>query len=376
MEPKKYIKARQPLFDNPQFSGKNIIMKLRLIFLLFILMIGWVQEGKAQDPRFSQFYASPLQLNPAMIGVYEGQFRVVANYRDLYSSVLGGRAYRTIAASFDMRYQVDRGDYIAFGVSALRDDVGVANFNRTQGALGLSVLKQLGGGRYRTSDQYLIAGAQIGFGQNGADWGSLWFSQQYNTDNAAIDFGAANGEDLMNNQTNIYLDFNAGLLWYALFGDDASIYMGGSLQHINQPSIGFLEDSDEQLPMKWVGHAGGQMPFTDNLSLLPGVAVLGQGQSMSVTGGANFRYTNRDWRELAIRAGAWAHVSNELESGMALDAIIVTAVLEMERWNLGLSYDVTTSTLATANNSRGAFEVSLIYTHPEKSRYKVNCPNF
>jgi hypothetical protein len=69
-------------------------------------------------------------------------------------------------------------------------------------------------------------------------------------------------------------------------------------------------------------------------------------------------------------------VSNELESGMAMDAVIISAILEMERWNLGVSYDVTTSTLSRANNSRGAFEVSLIYTHPEKSRYKVNCPNF
>lgn len=351
-------------------------MKLRFVFICLFFVGFFVQKAEAQDPRFSQFYATPVQLNPAMIGVYEGQFRVVANYRDLYSSVLGSRAFRTIAASFDMRYQIDRGDYIAFGANVLRDDAGLSNFNRTQAGLGVSVLKQLGGSRYRTSDQYLVAGAQIGFGQHGADWGALWFSEQYDLENAVVDQGAASGEALMNNRTDLYLDFNAGLLWYALFGDDASVYAGGSLQHINQPSIGFFDDSKEQLPMKWVGHAGGQAPFTENLSLLPAIAVIGQGQAMSVTAGANFRYTNRDWRELAIRAGAWAHLSNELDSGMAMDAVIISAILEMERWNLGISYDVTTSTLSRANNSRGAFELSLIYTHPEKSRYKVNCPNF
>jgi len=55
---------------------------------------------------------------------------------------------------------------------------------------------------------------------------------------------------------------------------------------------------------------------------------------------------------------------------------VFTTVLEMERWNIGLSYDVTTSVLAAANNSRGAFEVSFIYTHPATWRTNVKCPNF
>ena len=92
--------------------------------------------------------------------------------------------------------------------------------------------------------------------------------------------------------------------------------------------------------------------------------------------GANFRYTNRDWREVAIRAGGWTHFSNQLDSGVGMDAIVATTVLEMERWNIGLSYDITTSVLATANNSRGAFEVSFIYTQPARSRTNVTCPKF
>lgn len=349
--------------------------KFTSLLFLFFIAFGAVQLN-AQDPRFSQFYAAPLQVNPAMIGVYEGQFRVALNYRDLYSSILGNRPYRTIAASFDMRYRVMNGDYIGFGASALRDDAGIANFNRTQGHLGVSFMKQLGGNRYRTSDQYLIAGAQVGFGQMGSDWGKLWFSPQFDVESASVDPNAANNENLMNNMTNLYLDFNAGLLWYALFDENSSIYFGGALQHINQPNISFLDDSEEQLYMKWVGQVGGQMPVNDNLSLLPAALVMGQHQSLSATGGLNLRYTNREWRELAIRAGLWGHVANQLDSGVNLDAVIVTAVLEMERWNLGVSYDITTSVLSEANNSRGAFELSLIYTHPEKTRYRVNCPNF
>ncbi|MEN0007032.1 MAG: PorP/SprF family type IX secretion system membrane protein [Bacteroidota bacterium] len=350
--------------------------KLTLPFLLLLILAG-MSKLHAQDPRFSQFYAAPLQVNPAMIGVYEGKFRVALNYRDLYSSILGNQPFRTIAASFDMRYRVVSGDYVGFGISALRDDAGIANFNRTQGQLGVSFMKKLGGNRYSTSDQFLVAGAQLGAGQIGSDWGKLWFSPQFNEEDALIDQSLDNGEgNLTGNQTDIFLDFNAGLMWYALFDENSSIYLGGSLHHINQPDISFFENGEAQLDMRWSGMAGGEVPFNDNLSLLPAVLVMGQGQSMSTTAGANFRYRNREWRELALRIGLWGHVSNQLESEMGLDAVVVTAVLEMERWNLGLSYDITTSALSEANNSRGAFEISLIYTHPEKTRYRVNCPNF
>ncbi len=339
--------------------------------------LSWGLTSSAQDPRFSQFYATPNQLNPALNGVFEGSFRLTANYRELYSSILGSDAFRTVAAGVEFRNKVGRsGDFYGISFSALRDEVGVSQFNRFHGHLGASYLKQLDGSRYRSSDQYLIAGAQIGAGQRSFDWGSLWFSNQFNTSQAFVDYGSASGEDFTRRETSIFLDFNAGLLWYAILDDNASIYFGGAMHHLNRPNISFVENDEEVLHTKWVGHAGGEIPFTRQLSLLPAAAVMGQNKGLSASVGANVRYTNRDWKEIAIRAGAWAHVANRLDQGVLLDAIAVTTVLEMDRWNLGLSYDVTTSILSAANNSRGAFEVSFIYVQPSKTRFRVNCPRF
>jgi type IX secretion system PorP/SprF family membrane protein len=352
---------------------------MRKLFTLLICLSALLpaQETQAQDPRFSQFYAAPLQMNPAMIGLFEGRYRFVANYRELYPAILDSNPYRTLAASFDMRFRMQNDDYIGLGLSTMRDQVGVANFNRTNANLGLSFLKQLGGSRYRPYTQYLIAGAQLGFGQHGLNWQRLWFSEQFDAGTGTIDFSAPNGEGFDGAlNTGPYLDFNAGLLWYILFEDDLSFYVGGSLQHLNNPSITFLENGGAQLDTRWIGQAGGEIPLVQGLSLLPAVAVMGQGPHRSITGGGNFRYTNRDWREVAIRAGGWVHVANQLEQGVGLDAVVFTTVLEMERWNIGLSYDVTTSVLAAANNSRGAFEVSFIYTHPATWRTNVKCPNF
>ncbi|TXB62190.1 PorP/SprF family type IX secretion system membrane protein [Phaeodactylibacter luteus] len=349
-------------------------MRFTFTLITFLLAMAALQ---AQDPRLSQFYAAPLEMNPAMTGVFEGRMRFVANYRDLYPAILDNNPYRTIAASFDMRFRVQQGDFFAVGLNAMRDEVGLSGFNRSKAHLGASFMKQLGGSGYSPYTQYLVAGAQVGFGQHGLNWQRLWFSRQFNEENGTIDFGGDNGEGFEDElNTDLFLDFNAGLLWYITFDDNLSYYVGGSLMHLNQPNISFAEGSTSSLDMRWVAHTGGELPLAGGLSLLPAVAVMGQGKHFSTTVGANFRYTNRDWREVAIRAGGWAHLSNQLESGVALDAIVATTVLEMDRWNIGLSYDVTTSVLKTANNSRGAFEVSFIYVQPASWRTRVNCPNF
>lgn len=356
-------------------------MKINFTLIFCFLIISQIlfpAKAEAQDPRFSQFYAAPMQLNPAMTGVFDGRWRANINYRDQWSSVLGNRPYRTIAGAFDMRYHVVGGDFVGFGVDILRDEAGDSQFTINRGHLNFSYLKQVAGGKYRTDAQYLIAGAQLGAGQHRFDWSRLWFSSQYDTGTGAPNTGTPNQEpgyvdDAQ--QTEVYLDFNAGLMYYALFGDNTSIYAGGALNHLNAPKVSFFNPNEEELNMRWLGHAGGEIPFTDELSLLPAVLVMGQGPSFETTFGGNFRYTNHDWYEVAIRAGVWLRNTKTI-SGSHFESYIVTAILEVERWNLGISYDVTSSSLKTANNSRGAFELSLIYTHPAQSRYKVSCPNF
>ncbi len=356
-------------------------MKINFTLLIgfFILaQILFSAKAEAQDPTFSQFYAAPIHLNPAMTGVFEGRWRANVNYRDQWSSVLGNRPFRTIAGSFDMKYHIVGDDFIGFGVDVMRDQAGDSNFSINRGHLNFSYLKQVAGGKYRNDAQYLIAGAQLGAGQHSVDWSKLWFTSQYDPNTGAPNTGVSNQEPGFTGdaqQTEVYLDFNAGLMYYALFGDNTSIYAGGALYHLNAPKVSFFAADSEEMSMRWLGHAGGEIPFTDELSLLPAIMVTGQGPSFETTLGGNFRYTNHDWYEVAIRAGVWVRDTKTI-TGSHVESFIVSAILEVERWNLGISYDITSSSLKTANNSRGAFELSLIYTHPAQSRYKVNCPKF
>lgn len=348
------------------------IVKLKITILFAAL--GICLQAFAQDPQFVQFYASPMQLNPAMTGVHPGKWRVIANYREQWSSILDSKPYKSLSASFDAKSQIGRGDYLAYGFTALRDQAGSSNYLRQSGDFSLSYMKQLDGSRYRQYDQYLIGGAQVGFGQHSLDYGGLWFSSQFDNSSEQIDRSLSNGENI-NQSTDVYMNINAGLLWYAVFDDNQSLYFGGSLNHVNAPKVSFIDgDGQESIGMKWVLHAGGEIPFSHQLSLLPAAAVIGQGENMLALYGANVRYTNRDWQEVAIRSGLWGHLVKDVQGGFATPAVTFTAILEMERWNIGVSYDVATNQLSPPTNNRGAFELSLIYYHPATRREKVICP--
>ncbi len=345
-----------------------------ILFVAFFLVT--LLEISAQDPRFSQYYASNWNLNPAMTGVFNGKWRTTVNYRDQWNSILAPVPFRTYAASFETRFNVGaRNDYASFGLGAMHDEAGTAKFQQNKVQLGGAFLKQLSGGRNRT-ENYLSAGAQLGMGQNSIDWGELWFSRQFDTGTERPDYGASSGEPNANANSKAYLDFNAGLLWYSVFKNDGFLYIGGAMHHLNQPVISLIGNDQETLYSRWTGHVGGQFPVSENLAILPGVLVMKQGPAFETDFGVNFRYSNNDVDELALRAGIWGRLGNKLNKGLQADAITIVGMLELNRWMLGLSYDVTISGLTLANNSRGAFELSLTYFHPEKRKSRVTCPRF
>lgn len=329
----------------------------------------------AQDPRFSQYYASPWNLNPAMTGLFNGRWRVTANYRDQWSSILQNTPFRTYSAAADMRYNLGRYDYAAFGVGVLHDEAGTARFAQNRGHLAGAYLKKLAGGR-NSADHYVAVGAQLGFGQNALEWGQLWFSRQYDPTQVAVNPGLSSGEPTTNGQTGVFADFNAGLLWYTVFKNQGFFYAGGAIHHINRPNISLLGDGGQVLYQRFSAHVGGQLPLTDQIGVLPGVQVMKQGPAFETDFGINLRYSNNDRNELALRFGAWGRLGNRLDKKMISDAVTVVGMLELERCVLGLSYDVTISSLSAANSSRGAFEVSFTYFHPGERRSRVVCPTF
>src|ERR1700752_1423563 len=68
-----------------------------LIALLFCAFVTF-----SQDIHFTQYYFSPLSLNPANTGNYDGDYRGMINYRSQWKEI--DRAYKTMSAGADMNF--------------------------------------------------------------------------------------------------------------------------------------------------------------------------------------------------------------------------------------------------------------------------------
>src|ERR1700685_10777 len=72
-------------------------MKTLVLTFFCIALLGIT--GKSQDPGFSQFFASPLTLNPALTGKFNGVLRIAGNYRNQWPAI--NNAFITSTVSVD-----------------------------------------------------------------------------------------------------------------------------------------------------------------------------------------------------------------------------------------------------------------------------------
>src|ERR1700744_5258542 len=99
-------------------------MKKTTLTIILLLLCAATGKLMAQiDPHFSQYYAYPLWLNPALTGVTNGGSRVNANYKDQYATV--GNAYSTTAISGDFKPM----DNVGVGLNVLDQAAGSAGYN-------------------------------------------------------------------------------------------------------------------------------------------------------------------------------------------------------------------------------------------------------
>lgn len=354
--------------------------KLYFIFILFFVML---TLGRAQDPHFSQFYNANSLLNPSLIGVFDGKYRVSANYRTQWGSVLAANPFTTYMANGELKYTLPNGDFYGLNVRALYDNVGKLHYTQTSIQLGGSYLKKLSSNRRGTSAHYLGGGVQAGIGQNGLDWGRVWFGRQFDIANQVIDFGADDGEDLpigTSTKTPMYLDVNVGLMWYSVLDENCSVYFGAAGHHLNQPNIGLLggQSLGSQLYRKWTIHSGAEIGIHKSISFLPAAVLWLQGPSVQGNIGTSLRFFNFDTQDMAFRIGMYGRMAKSV-NGYMVDALIGVVGFEQQKWKLGLSYDLTLNDLSLYNNNRGAFELSFFYINVDTQQHRSNkiiCPSF
>jgi len=133
----------------------NIFEIMKRVFLVCGLIFGICDLGiYAQDIHFSQFYTSPLNLNPALTGMMRSSQRFVANYRNQWSASLGANAYNTYSVSYDQKIPVGTYDYFGIGGSFWGDVAGESRFGSTSGRVSASFSYYLYVTHFSTTDDF------------------------------------------------------------------------------------------------------------------------------------------------------------------------------------------------------------------------------
>ncbi len=300
----------------------------------------------AQDIHFSQFYASPLTLNPTLTGFSQGDYRVAGIYRNQWATVTS--PFVTIAASYDMRLMKKKLKKDVFGVGVLlvNDKSSGGAVNLFSGMVSASYHKLLS----KKGNHYLGLGVQMGYTQRQLKTNGLTLPTLFNgTD---FDLNANSGENFANNSTG-YFDMNAGLLWSATPHKKIGVYQGVSVFHLTQPKESFL-NQDVRLKMRYTVHGGLRIQLHKRWYLTPNYIVMAQNKAMQINLGTAVEYHLGDLKAPVILSlGGWWRAG---------DAGIISAGAELKGFKLGVAYDVTTSGLNAAPRATGSFEIALIYT--------------
>lgn len=304
----------------------------------------------AQDVHFSQFYNSPLTLNPALAGAIQGDQRFALIHRSQWQSI--GAPFRTFSFSYDapiFRGKM-KGRYLGIGGNGYSDKAGSTGFGDTQA--NLSVAYGLKSG----NDAVLAFGLQGGYGQRSAVLDGMRWDAQY--DGSGFDASRPSGEAIANSST-AFADFSAGVIWQAWDNKEIQWTAGVSVFHLNQPSVTLFGSTDDKL-LRRISVHGSTRIVTKKWVVLPKFYGSQQGGSREiVVGGLLHRRVGLDSRYTNDKTSSSFYLGAFYRYG---DAIVPSLLLEYKRLLvIGLSYDINISGLRAATRYRGGMELTLQY---------------
>lgn len=320
----------------------------RLLLLFLIIGISFCSL-KSQDIHFSQFHNSPANLSPALTGVFDGDYRMIGNYRSQWQSVPVD--YSTFSGAYDMKINVPglKSGRVGAGVVFNADQAGYADFSLLQLALNASYTQQL------AEEHFLTLGVQVGTMQQRFQPELLTFDEQWNGD--VLDESIPITENF--NNTSISLgDFSTGLNWH-FQNDQISSNVGVAWMHFLQPNFSFFQDISSVLESKMVVYVMGTHLLTEKIGYAPRFLFEIQDAHVEGIGGLGLIYFMNKGK--ANEIGLQPSINYRFDNNFTGDALIPMLEIFYQSWKVGISYDVNTSDFVAATNRRGGFEISVQY---------------
>ena len=337
-------------------------IRYKTLIACFSLLLA-LRSG-AQDLHFAQFFNSPLTTNPANTGfIPDGDYRLGINYRNQWSAIMTV-PYKTMSAYGDVQILKDRFEngWMGLGGVVLKDVAGSGNLSSTKVYGSIAYHQMMG------YSSLLSLGFNVGYANKQINTTNLKFPDQF--DGQFFDSKLPTAVVLDRNNIS-YLDMQVGMN-YAYFPTDKIYVNGGfSAHHVNKPRESFFSSSylSDRVPVRYIGFLNGSFKLNDMVIVNPNLYYTTQAKVQEIVGGVNAQYNLSGDGSYQLIGGLYYRHK---------EAIIPMVGLGWHDYTFTFSYDATMSGLKNYNNTRGAFEFSLVkqgIINPNGNRI-TPCPTF
>lgn len=315
--------------------------------VVFILMLT-VSLVQAQDIHLTQFYTNQQNLNPSMVGMYEGAYRAVGNYRHQWPEI--NKPITTGMIAFDKKFfffkdEIDAGIFIA-------------NDNYSPFALNTFKIYLTGAYEKIIRGHEVRAGIQMGAVVKSTDLSSQTFPQQWVYQDGVFDPSVYNGEDNIK-ATQAYFDMNLGFAWSHDFKKFKPT-VGFSIFHVTRPKDTYFTAQAERLRTRQSAHILVDVPINKTFSAEPQFLYMWTTKVSDMVLGGNVKYHFHKSMLKHIYLG----VLYRGGFGRNSDAVAPVVGGRIKNFDVGLSYDLNVSKLSAQSSQKTTFEISIVYTAP------------
>lgn len=327
-------------------------MKRIFMFLCFAAIVG---TATAQDVHYSQYYASPLTLNPALTGKFDGLWRVSAIYRDQWRNIMEQKknTFMTPSVSVDFSLLKDKLKNSALGVGAVVTYDKVGDMNTIDA--GLNLAYHLG---LDKKGRYHIALGFQGLYRNRKLSSNFTFEEELGDIKTYVD------DQNLSEDAQHQFDLGAGFLFDAKVAKIATIYAGYSANHILQPKDKFISTTTNpyRVPLRHVAHAGAEVEIKKFI-LIPGILFQTTAATNEINFGltAGYKVIEKPKKNTSVFLGLWYRMN---EGGAA----IVKGGIDFENFRVSGAYDIGVGQMAKDSKEAPnvhriptAFEIAINY---------------
>lgn len=328
---------------------------MKKIFILFLGLSFLAGKLFPQDFHLSQYEDAPLNLNPAMTGMFAGKYRLHSHYRSQWATI-ATKPFLTTAVSGELNFKKVSG-----GVEIIDQRAGAGGYNvfgfQVSGALDRALGKSR---RHRIS-----FGLQGGLIHKSVNIAKLLFESQYTTGNGGGFDNSLSNEEFGFDQSVLMPDLNAGLVYYyAKSPARFNPFIGIAAFHLTRSKESFF-GSDNIFPMRYLVHAGCKIVISEMIQLQPRVMYMQQVNNKEMVAGMDINFFMKDVDAYLILGASYRDV----------DAIIPVVALKYGNFTYKVSYDLNNSSLRPHTGGRGGFELSITMLGSKKKSPPVpECP--